>query len=133
MKRHTPVLVEQRGAALLEALIAILIFSLGVLGLIGLLATSTQFSIDAEDRTRASMLANDLVAQMWEKQTVSLDSDTLSAWESRVQDPSNGLPSANANSTVDASGVANVTITWKAPWRPSAEQSNIYSTQVQIP
>lgn len=124
---------RQQGAALLEALIAILLFSIGVLGIVALQAKASQFSVDSEDRTRAAMFANELVTQMWELQSTSLDSTTIASWQARVTASTSGLPSATATSSVDSSGVATVTITWKAPWRKSAEQDNTYVTQVQMP
>jgi len=55
----------QRGAFLLEALIGILIFSLGVLGIVGLQARAIRFTNDAQFRAEAMYLANSLVSQMW--------------------------------------------------------------------
>lgn len=58
-------LKQQRGSALLEALIAILIFSMGVIALMGLQAASIKNSIDAKYRADASYLANQIIGQMW--------------------------------------------------------------------
>jgi type IV pilus assembly protein PilV len=55
----------QRGIMLLEALIAILIFSLGILALIGLQAQSIRNSSEAKYRADASFLANQLIGFMW--------------------------------------------------------------------
>jgi type IV pilus assembly protein PilV len=55
----------QSGAFLLEALIGILIFSLGVLGIVGLQARAIRFTNDAEFRAEAMYLANSLISQMW--------------------------------------------------------------------
>jgi hypothetical protein len=55
----------QAGVMLLEALIGILIFSLGILSLVALQATSIQLTSDAKYRTDASLLANRLIGQMW--------------------------------------------------------------------
>ena len=56
---------RQRGSYLLEALIAILIFSFGVLGLIGLLGSSIRITNDARYRSEAANLANAMAAEMW--------------------------------------------------------------------
>jgi type IV pilus assembly protein PilV len=50
---------------LLEALIAILIFSLGILTVVGIQATSIKMAADAQLRTKAALLANRLIGQMW--------------------------------------------------------------------
>lgn len=55
----------QRGMLLLEALIAILIVALGVLGTVGLYARSIQDVDDAKFRGEAALLVNTLVGQMW--------------------------------------------------------------------
>ena len=55
----------QTGVMLLEALIAILIFSLGVLGIVGLQASAVKASRDAKYRTDAGLLANELIGEMW--------------------------------------------------------------------
>ena len=49
---------------LLEALIAILIFSLGILGIVGMQASAIGASRDAKYRTDAGMLANEVIGQM---------------------------------------------------------------------
>lgn len=56
---------SQSGVMLIEALIALLIFSLGVLGIIGLQSTATKMSGDAQYRSEAALLANELIGRMW--------------------------------------------------------------------
>jgi type IV pilus assembly protein PilV len=55
----------QRGSFMLEALIAILIVALGVLGTVGLYARSVQQVDDAKFRGEAALLASSLIGQMW--------------------------------------------------------------------
>ena len=55
---------RQSGVMLLEALIAILIFSLGILGIVGMQASAVKANRDAKFRTDAGLLANELVGQM---------------------------------------------------------------------
>lgn len=50
---------------LLEALIAILLFSLGILALIGLQARSIGFAGQAKYRTDAALLSERLIGEMW--------------------------------------------------------------------
>jgi Tfp pilus assembly protein PilV len=56
---------RQRGAYLLEALIGILIFALGVLGIVGLQAASLRTTADTQLRAEAVFAANQLIGQMW--------------------------------------------------------------------
>jgi type IV pilus assembly protein PilV len=55
----------QTGAYLLEALVGILIFSFGILGIVGLQAQAIRFTNDSEYRAEAVYLANSLISEMW--------------------------------------------------------------------
>ncbi len=121
---------RQGGIALLEVLVAVLLFSLGILGLIGLQARAIGFSVDAEDRNRAALLANEIATQMWLQKTASVN---LDAWKLRVADPlAGGLPEGEGNVVV-AGNVADVTITWRPPARNSGEQDSQLTTRVVLP
>ncbi|NDZ12664.1 fimbrial assembly protein [Variovorax sp. WS11] len=127
---------REAGIALLEVLIAILVFSFGVLGMIGLQARAIGISVDAADRNRAALLANEIASTMWLGNTVSVASGTLTAWKARVADPaSGGLPSGVGTVTA-VSGTTNsadIKITWRAPTRASAEGDSQLSTRVTLP
>lgn len=55
----------QSGVMLLEALIGILIFSLGILAMVGMQTMGIKLATDSRDRAEASNLASQLVGQMW--------------------------------------------------------------------
>lgn len=56
---------RQSGAILLEAMIGILIFALGVLGIVGLQAASLRTTTDSGLRAEAVFAANQLIGDMW--------------------------------------------------------------------
>ena len=56
---------RQRGGFLLEALIGILIFTLGVLGLMALQARAIGYTSDNQYRGEAAFLANSYLSKMW--------------------------------------------------------------------
>lgn len=58
--RHT-----QRGVALLEVLVAILIFSIGVLGIVGLQMSMTKALTVSKHRGEAAYLAQELIGTIW--------------------------------------------------------------------
>ncbi len=60
-----PCLRRQTGSMILESMIAVLVFSLGILGIVGLQAASVKASTDAKYRSEASLLANELIGRMW--------------------------------------------------------------------
>lgn len=58
-------LAAQSGGSLLEGLLSILIFSVGMLSLLMLLSATLVETGNARYRSEASLLASDLIAQMW--------------------------------------------------------------------
>ena len=120
-----------RGFTLIEVLVSLLIFSFGVLGLVGMQAKAIQFGVQSEDRMRASLLADEMVASMWANQSTAPGTATLTAWQQRV---ASALPSGTgAVGAADSSGVVTVTITWRPPSRDSTSPANSYLTQVAMP
>lgn len=127
-------LKRQSGMMLVEVMVSILIFSIGILGLVGLQTVATQNATNAEDRTIAATLANDMVAQMWIKKTANPSSSSISGdittWKTKVT--SSNLPNA-AGTVTRTNGVTSVAISWKAPSKKSTDNANQYVTQVAIP
>ena len=127
--------VLQDGSALLEALIAILIFSFGVLGLIGILAASVRATNDARYRAEAANLANALIGDMWATAANELDPQfgtggpKLVAWQNYV---ATQLPSASGTNAplVDLAqpGLSSqsrsvvVTVFWQMPGETARHQ-----------
>lgn len=65
MGAHAPRSSRQTGYMLLEALVSMVVFSVGILGLVAMQATSIQSNSAARYRADASVLANELFARMW--------------------------------------------------------------------
>jgi type IV pilus assembly protein PilV len=55
----------QQGVMLLEALIAILIFSIGILAIVGMQATAVRTVTESRSRAEAAVYANQLLGQIW--------------------------------------------------------------------
>src|SRR5271154_4251410 len=109
---------SQGGVALLECLMATLIFSFGVLGLIGLEARAINFSVDSEDRNRAALFASEIAANMWINGSVAVATPAFATLLAGVNDPTKtGLPNGVVT-IVPVAGTTNsadITITWKPP------------------
>jgi type IV pilus assembly protein PilV len=58
-------LSRAKGSALIESLLAILVFSVGIVSLMSLLTATLRESNNARYRSEASLLATDLVSRMW--------------------------------------------------------------------
>jgi type IV pilus assembly protein PilV len=65
MNSPAPTKARQGGVALLEALIGILIFSIGILAVVGMQATAIRTVTDSKYRSEAAFLANQLMTQIW--------------------------------------------------------------------
>ena len=118
----------QRGVMLLEVLISVLIFSVGLLGLVALQARAHQYSASAEDTNRAALLANEIGSVMWATQSASVPAAAYAAWQARVADPSvDGLPNG-AGTVTTAGNTASITITWRPPSAASGAAANRYVT-----
>lgn len=130
---------KQQGYLLLEGMIAILIFSLGILGIVGMQGTSIKQVSDAKYRVDASYLANQVIAQMWIDDNTALASKytsptgtTYLSWRTEVQ---SALPGANITAnyptiTIGANNVATVSVFWQPT--PAAPVHNfIVIAQIQ--
>jgi type IV pilus assembly protein PilV len=118
---------SQAGIALIEALVSILIFTTGILGVIGLQASLTRAQGDAKYRADASALAGELVGAMW-----SDSADTATAnlanyvstsgtacthvpcaqWLDKV---ASHLPKGTAVIEAASTGVVTVRVSWTLP------------------
>jgi type IV pilus assembly protein PilV len=125
-------LQSQAGVLLIEVLVGMLIFMVGVLGLIGLQGRSVTQSIDAQMRSQAAFVAQDFFSRMEQNLTTQARGASLAtysaavtaaapavfnAWRSGVLETSQaGLPNPTASYDVlneNGSVHLRLTITWK--------------------
>jgi type IV pilus assembly protein PilV len=118
----------QRGVVLLEALIAILLFSMGVLALVGLQGAMIKNTSDAKYRSDASFIAQQRIGVLW------ADPDNAVAYvePSPGTDISALLPSGKRMVTEPSPGQFVVTITWLQPGQPSGQPPHSYTTTAYI-
>lgn len=149
--KHSPrpaqVRSRQRGVMLIEALIAILIFSIGILGIIGLQASAVKQSTDARYRTEAAQLADQLISQMWVGNRTAANLQTTYnscgsacvgyySWFGRVKQVLPGVSddeSADTMPFVDVSdeGIVTVKLKWRQPG-DDPDEFHQYIVQAQI-
>lgn len=139
MTAHTP-LPKQSGVMLLEALIAILIFAVGILGIVGLQGTAVKQVTDAKFRSDAAMLANQYIATMWlgDRTQATLQSNFATGnanyltWQGTVA-ATLPVPAANPPTVdVDAANIVTITIYWRAPSDPTSATPHQYVAIAQI-
>lgn len=105
--QRKPFLHAQQGLMLLEGMIAIVIFSLGILAIVGLQAATVKQTTDAKYRVDASFLANQSIGAIWANRS------DLSVHEVSEETVSS-LPNGKRTITVVGKQVT-VTITWQLP------------------
>ena len=109
------------GFMLLEVLIGVLIFSFGVLGLVGLQAAMSRAATVSKVRADASYLATELVGVMWgDLNNIGNYATANCAANTRCKDWSDKvarvLPSgAAAINVTPGNGDVEITITWSTP------------------
>jgi type IV pilus assembly protein PilV len=109
----------QQGVVLLEALVAILIFSMGVLALVGLQAAMIKNTSDSKYRSEASFIAQQRIGMIWS------DPDNALTYLEANTDISTVLPSGTRTVTQPAGGQFVVTVTWQ---QPGQSQHNFTTT-----
>jgi type IV pilus assembly protein PilV len=148
----------QNGSALLEALIAVLIFSFGVLGLVGLQAAMIAGAADAKYRTEAGFFVNRLLGEMGAADrssasaltTFATGGDSYTTWYADIKnsDAANGLlglPGAadNPPTVAIAAGPNNssgqptsyditVSVFWKSPKQAATEAPHRHVVSASI-
>lgn len=121
---------NQNGAVLLEGLIGILIFMLGLLGLAGFFVTSMKDASEAQYRSEATFLANAMIAEMrvadpdTRKSAYSASGVQYIKWLNRIEgdeiasgaaSTDKGLPGATAHTvTFGDNNLVTVELNWKA-------------------
>ena len=130
---HSRAVDKQRGSTILEGLIAIFIFSIAILGMVGMLAASVRHVSCAQYRTEAAFLADSLLAQIRMADPelrvanyTSPNGSSFQDWKERIV---SALPGANALApTVTFGGSNNREVTIVIQWRdrPDAEVENKY-------
>ena len=126
--RHAGAGRISRGFMLIEALVALLIFAFGVLGIVGLQASMTKAQTQSKFRADASLLAQQAIGAMWSDSSNLASYATASCagyarcneWQTRV---AAALPGGTA--AVDLSATPEVLIT--ITWQPPNEQTHTYT------
>jgi len=119
---HTRLQRGQRGTTMVEVLVSVLLFSLGVVALLRTLGTAVQDTGALQYRATAATVADSLIGRMW------VDRSNLGTYAgSNVAVPE--LPNGKRTVTV-AGNVVNVDITWQAPGAATASNHHVTATIV---
>ncbi|MCA3242726.1 MAG: type IV pilus modification protein PilV [Rubrivivax sp.] len=138
-----------RGVVLIDVLIAVVVFAVGVLAVMALQATAVQQSSQAKYRADATMLANALISRMWltDRQVATLDATFATGgagYDEWLATVAEALPGAAENPpavTVDAvpggpgaPDTARVTVQlrWKPPSSATGDPPNELVMVTQI-
>jgi type IV pilus assembly protein PilV len=158
MKKHSVApFKSQSGVLLIEAMVAILIFTIGVIALMGVQAAAVRSNSDAKIRMDAEFLADQLLAEMTvdgrAPLTNSIDAGLLQAkygsasggsgflsWQVRVADLANGgVPTAGIATPLTVAvtqlnnppaAVVSIAIQWVAPNDSTLTPRKLVTTSV---
>lgn len=133
----------QSGFLLIEAMVSILIFSLGILGIVALQAVVIKETSDAQYRIEASMFTNQLIAEMWAEDKVNLatnfaspDGPRYQAWRTGVTTTSTGgLPGAALQPPTVVFGPNNqvtISVFWQLPGAAAGTPFHQHTTITQL-
>ena len=130
-QKAVPLKPAQQGAVLLEAMIAILIFSMGVLAIVGLQAAMIKNTADSKYRADAGFIAQERIGQVW------ADPDPTRPGYATFDEPSPGtnistlLPGGTRTTvTQPATGQVTVTIKWTQPG--AGETQHNFTTTARV-
>jgi type IV pilus assembly protein PilV len=133
---------QQSGVLLIEALVGILIFSVGIIALIGLQGAAIANSTEAKYRSDGAYFAQKIVALIWADRGTSVDPgppkyDTsgtgnakLTAWRNEVSATLPGASGANLPTvTVSGNWINGYDVTVVVRWqKPGADARNYTAT-----
>lgn len=112
----------QQGVVLLESLIAIVIFSMGILALVGLQAAMVKNTSEAKYRAEASFIAQQKLGEIW------VAGADLADHIVEDEDVSFYLPEGRRTVEVAADRVVTVTVFWQVP----GENEHNFSASTRI-
>jgi type IV pilus assembly protein PilV len=98
----------QSGSFILEALISVVIFAMGIIALIGMAAQAVNQVGQSKYRNDASYLAAELIGEMWVTAGTPADFDTTN-WKARVAAT---LPGGDADVTIVNTSQVDIDISW---------------------
>ena len=124
-KQYSPLKAAQQGVVLIEAMIAIVIFAFGVLGIVGLQAAMVKNTSEAKYRSEASYIAQQYIGALWVGDPNLLASNPLVG---SIQDISNTLPNGSVTINQPTPGQITVRVTWQAP----GESQHNFTTNTNI-
>jgi type IV pilus assembly protein PilV len=114
---------------LVEAMVAIVIFSVGVLAVVGLQASMLKNTSDSKYRAEASFIAQQRVGMMWADMSGTYAGTFVEATPTSIPELPNGFRTTTQTLLLSGNGVdAKITITWQLP----GEVQHNYTTTAAI-
>jgi type IV pilus assembly protein PilV len=112
----------QQGVVIIEAMIAILIFSIGVLGIVGMQATMIKNTSESKYRTEASYIAQQQIGTLWSQPLNLPANNSVTTIDISTQLPSGSL-------TISRVGAQyTIVVAWQQP----GEAAHKYTTVATI-
>lgn len=112
---------KQSGMALIEAMVAMLVFAVGVLAMIGMQTLAVKTASDAKYRADAAYLANQLIGQMWTADRNTANANNITTFRHNCDNTTTGCaPTCSAG---DSASTNQVVLDWLARLVPTPPAS----------
>ena len=133
MTTHKSTRSSQGGVMLLEVLVAILVFSIGILAVVGLQGIAVRTTTDARYRSDAAFLTGELMSQIW-TDPVNVSQYNypgagpvparMAGWVARVNSrlPGGVAPVVTYSANAQLGEVVDITVGWQLPGEAAAHQ-----------
>lgn len=115
---------SQQGVVLVEAMLAIVIFSIGVLAVVGLQAAMIKNADESKYRAEASYIAQKRIGEMW------ADPANIASYVETDTSITNLLPGGKRSVVQTVAGQYQVTVKWTRPGAGATEHN--YTTTAFI-
>jgi type IV pilus assembly protein PilV len=129
---------SQGGVILLEVLVAILIFSIGILAIVGLQGVAVKSATDGRFRSEAAFLASELMSQLWTDPLNLAQYDypgsgpvpqRLAGWVARVDGRLPGTtdfpPIVAYTADPTLGDIVDITVRWRMPGEEAEHQHQL--------
>lgn len=133
---------KKKGIFIIESILALVIFMIGILGIIKYQGETIIATSDSQYRINATFLADSLIGDMWIEQAninsfVDKSSSSYQAWFQQLESSLPGVidgtsdtaPIITVSNGVDGAKIINITIKWK---QPSSNFTSSYQVQSTI-
>lgn len=132
---------NQKGIFIIESIVALVIFTIGILGIIKYQGETINATTDSQNRITAAFLADSIISDMWvsQSQITAIAGGQGEIYQNWLDQVSNYLPGVSGQDSdtapiitvtngLDGARIIQVTVRWKVPASGVVSQYSLQST-----